>query len=263
MSASGPPVAGPSGTGSSGIDGPASTPGLVEVLEEARSHGFLGPGPVDVHVAHALGYAHAVGAAGLGEWWDRLERPLHLLDLGSGGGVPGLVLARHWSRARVTLLDSSSRRTEFLRWAVARIGLSERVRVVTGRAEEVGRDRSERGHYEVVVARSFARPGVTAECAAPFLKVGGLLVVSEPPAGVSLLQPPERAGVEKVEVGNAGSGHAGPRPGRWPERELDELGLVGIGRTAVDFGFQVLRQERACPDRFPRRVGVPSKRPLF
>jgi len=226
---------------------------MVEVLEEARSRGFLGPGPVDVHVAHALGYVQAIGSTSPEGWGSRLQPPLHLLDLGSGGGVPGLVLAKHWGQVHVTLLDASTRRTEFLRWAVARIELTDQVRVVTGRAESVGRDRSERGHYDIVVARSFARPGVTAECGAPFLKVGGLLVVSEPPTGDRPVS----------SLDSAGLGGAGEEPGRWPERELEQLGLVRVGRTDVNFGFQVLRQEQACPDRFPRRVGVPVKRPLF
>lgn len=96
------------------------------------------------------------------------------------------------------------------------------------------------------MARSFGAPGVLAECAAPLLQVGGLLVVSEPP----LEQVPE----ERSEVGH---------PDRWPVGPLAELGLGLAGFIHAGFGYQRLRQQSPCPERFPRRDGMPAKRPLF
>ncbi|MHB8220181.1 MAG: 16S rRNA (guanine(527)-N(7))-methyltransferase RsmG [Acidimicrobiales bacterium] len=253
-----------------GATAPAPSAALIEVLEVARSRGFLGPGPVRAHVAHALGYMGAVDRVGSHEGGN--FRPgARIMDLGSGGGVPGLVLAGAWARAEVVLLDASKRRTDFLSWAVERLGLSSRVRVLACRAEEAGRDESERGCYDVVVARSFARPSVTAECGAPFLKVGGMLVVSEPPS--------DQRGDASTRDGKAGRGAPAdgppatrlpaegpatvPSSTRWPETELGQLGLAVVGRTDHTFHFQVLRQASACPARFPRRSGIPAKRPLF
>lgn len=111
------------------------------------------------------------------------------------------------------------------------------------RAEEAGRDPELRATFDLVTARGFGPPAVVAECAAPFLRPGGLLVVSEPPAGEAA---------------------------RWPAAGLAPLGLepvgppltleVGSGQTGT---YQVLHQRIACPERWPRRTGIPAKRPLF
>ncbi|MGH9120995.1 MAG: RsmG family class I SAM-dependent methyltransferase, partial [Acidimicrobiales bacterium] len=102
------------------------------------------------------------------------------VDLGSGAGLPGLVLACSWPESRWILMDSSTRRTAWLASAVERLGVSARVRVLCARAEVVGRGEL-RGSIHHVVARSFGAPAVTAECAAPLLRIGGSLVVAEPP----------------------------------------------------------------------------------
>jgi len=202
--------------------------GLDVVLERSRELGFLGPGPVAGHVAHARGFAGGVDAP-----------PERLLDLGSGGGVPGLVLASLWPGADVTLLDSGERRCAFLTDAVHELGWSARARVVRARAEEAGRVTALRGTFDLVVARGFGPPAATAECGAPFLRVGGRLVVSEPPAGT------------------------GPESQRWPESGIAALGLAPLREWREPFHFQAFVLERPCPERYPRRVGVPAKRPLF
>lgn len=200
---------------------------LESVLEEAKELGFLGPGPVAGHIEHSAGYVQAVG--------DQVPR--RVVDLGSGGGVPGLVVASAWPEAIICLLDSNERRALFLARAAAALGLTNRVVVGHARAEDAGRDPAWRGHADLVLARSFAPPGVTAECAAPLLAVDGRLIVSEPP-------------------GTPGD--------RWPEASLARLGLRPVGRFEQSFSrFQILRQERLCPDEYPRKVGMPGKRPLF
>lgn len=211
---------------------------LVPVLERARQVGFLGPGPVGAHIRHALGFAAVVGPA-----------PARLLDLGSGGGVPGLVLALYWPAAEVVLLDANQRRAGALEGAVSGLGLAGRVEVVRSRAETAGRDGRWRERFDVVVARGFGAPAVTAECASPLVSVGGLLVVSEPPTvgGAS----------ELATIG-------GDEPGsRWPTSPLGALGLVPRPPERLEHSFQVLDKTGPCPARFPRRVGMPGKRPLF
>jgi 16S rRNA (guanine527-N7)-methyltransferase len=179
-------------------------------------------------VEHAAAFAEL-----LGQGW-------RVLDLGSGGGVPGLVLGVQRTDLRLTLLDVGARRCAFLRQAVISLaGLADRVDVVEGRAELLGRDASLRGAFDAVVSRSFGSPAVTAECAAPFLKVGGRLLVSEPP-----------------------DPDASDR--RWPSDGLALVGLCDEGRRdEAGYGVRVLTQELPCPDVYPRRVGVPGKRPLF
>ncbi len=200
---------------------------LQAVLEEARDLGFLGPGPVEGHIEHAEGFLQAVGG----------QLPGRVIDLGSGAGLPGLVLALAWPDVPIVLMDSSERRTLFLARAAKDLGVSSHVVVARARAEDAGRDPAWRAQADLVVARSFGPPAVTAECAAPLLEVGGRLIVSEPPE-------------------DGGS--------RWPAEGLESLGLHPAARFEQAFcRFQILRQEALCPEAFPRRVGVPEKRPLF
>lgn len=198
------------------------------MLDRSKELGFLGPGPVDDHIVNALGFVELIR--------DRST----VLDLGSGGGVPGLVLAVALPDCRMVLLDAMEKRCRFLRTAVEDLDLAERVTVWCGRAEEAARAPELRMSQAVVVSRSFAPPAVTAECAAGFLSgPGSILVVSEPP-------------------------DASPTPTRWPRGPLEELGLALGARKAGTRGtLQVLEVVAPCPDRYPRRTGVPSKRPLW
>jgi 16S rRNA (guanine527-N7)-methyltransferase len=221
---------------------------LLEVLEAARKAGFLGPGPVERHLHHAEGFTSLVRTE-IGS-----DAP-HLVDLGSGGGLPGLVIATDWPRATLVLLEANERRAQFLERAVRTCGLEGRVSVIHERAEISGRDQLYRANFDGVVARSFGSPAVVAECAAPFLRVGGWLIVSEPPSAEDESQPEEVA-EPRPEERNQGSR-------RWPADQLAQLGLEPAGSVRGDFGYQILRQCQLCPDEYPRRNGVPSKRPLF
>ena len=201
---------------------------LVEVLGEARRLGFLGPGPVEGHLQHSLGFV-SVGSRGAHGM---------VVDLGSGDVVPGLILALACPESKLMLLDANERRAGFLVGAAERRGLAwPRVEVVRDRAEVTGRQDRWRGRAELVVARAFGPPAVAAECAAPLLAEGGRLVVSEPPEGGQQRWPRAGVAVLGLEAG-------GPEchKGRW---------------------YRVLEQRTPCPERFPRRAGLPRKRPLF
>ena len=205
---------------------------VVDTLRRSAGQGFLGSMPVDEQIDHALGFVVAA-VAGLG------RTPTTAVDLGTGGGVPGLVLHSCWPACHLVLIDGNERRTDFLAAEVAGWEGGSEVVVVRGRAEELARDDRYRGAFELVTARSFGRPSVTVECGAPFLGLAGVMVVSEPPR-------------EVVES-------------RWPEEGLAEVGLTRRSRTrfADRFGYQILLKSGETPDRYPRRVGVPAKRPLF
>jgi 16S rRNA (guanine527-N7)-methyltransferase len=199
---------------------------LLEVLERARDIGLLGPGPVVGHVDHATA-------------WAAVLRPQDgsFLDLGAGAGVPGLVLLLLWPGATGTFLDARHRSVEFLATAGDDLRLGDRMTVVEGRAEDLGRDPDLRERFPLVVARGFGAPAETAECGGAFVRPGGRLSVSEPPGG---------------------------DPGRWPAPNLAELGLRP-GTAVADAGgsFVVLDKTSGLSDRFPRRVGKPRRRPLW
>ncbi len=140
--------------------------------------------------------------------------------------------ARPW-----TLLDSRQRSVSFVQHAVRELDLEGQVAVLLGRAEDVGREVEHRAQYGVVVARGFGPPATTAECAAPLLEVGGRLLVSEPP---------------------------GSTGGRWPQESLDLLGVRWKRVLATPSAtLAVFEQVRPAPQAFPRRTGLPNKRPLF
>ena len=149
-----------------------------------------------------------------------------VLDLGSGGGLPGLVIAALRPDLSGTLLDSQQTRCDFLAEALDQLGLGDRWNVSHGRAEEIARDPQSRGAYHVVVSRSFGPPAA----------VDGLLLVSEPRDG----------------------------PSRWPVDGLDLLGLqLADTHRGPATTIQAMIQIRPTPDRYPRPIGRPTKRPLF
>ena len=246
----------------------------MSVLGEARSAGFLGPGPLEPQIRHAEGFGAvarrlvgplpdhddevASGAAGPGAEESEpaaASQAPRVLDLGSGGGLPGLVVATQWPEARLVLLEAQGRRAAFLGWAIGTLGLGGRVSVSHVRAEEFGRDPGGRGCFDLVLARSFGPPAVTAECAAPLLRTGGWLVVSEPPSQGQAQGKGQGRGQSQEQ--------AQEEPQRWPAGALGQLGLRPAERIHAEFEYRVLRQEEPCPERFPRRNGVPAKRPLF
>lgn len=204
--------------------------GLRMQLERARQLGFLGPGPVGPHIEHAEGFA-VVAERVLG------RPPGRLADLGSGGGVPGIVLAVRWTSTAVVLVESSSRRAGFLRETVERLGLGNRVAVAEARAENAARDPEFREAFELVTARGFGPPAVTAEIAAGFAQIGGFVVVSEPPAADA---------------------------GRWPAEMPAALGLGAAQPSATSSThFVVLRKQGPAGDEVPRASGRVAKRPLW
>ena len=198
---------------------------LQDVLERAHRLGFLGPGPVDPHVDHARAFARVVAVP-----------PSLAADLGSGGGIPALVLADLWPDSAWWLIESRERRAAFLEESVASLGARGRITVLHQRAEDVGRDEERRGRCDLVTARSFGAPPVTAECAAGLLRVDDQLVVSEPPE---------------------------PRANRWPRSPLAQLGLVPETTSEGPPRLQVLRLREACPPGFPRESGRAKRRPLW
>jgi 16S rRNA (guanine527-N7)-methyltransferase len=218
-------------------EGAHSPTPLHELLAEARALGFLGPGPLEPQIRHAQGFT-AVGR--------RLSpgNPVRLADLGSGGGLPGLVTATEWPTASLVLIESNGRRAAFLRRAVERLDLEARVSIVEERAEVCGRDADLREAFDGVLARSFGRPAVLAECAAPLLQIGAWLLVSEPPLA-------------------GGPDGQNEQQERWPAAPLRQFGLEPAEVVHEGFEYRVLRQVEACPERVPRRNGVPAKKPLF
>lgn len=230
-------------------------------LDEAERLGLVTPAGRRVALAHSLAMASALERAlpELGEPEARLREtgelrkvtslpPLaKVVDLGSGPGLPGLVVAAALPGVEVLLVEASTRRADFLALWTAALGLGGRVEVWNGRAEVLGREPKARERAAAVTARGFGPPSVVAECAAPLLRLGGVLVVADPP----------------VEPGEGSTAPLLWDENRWPPEALAELGLEPLERRTTPFSLSLLRKARATPERYPRRAGVPAKRPLF
>ena len=156
---------------------------VADVLAAAQRLGTLGDRPIDEVIEHARQFVSALeGVTG------------RVIDIGTGAGVPGLVIADDRPDLELVLVDRRETRMDALRLAVAGLGYSDRVTVLTADVEDLGRKPEHAGQYAAVVCRGFGSPRVTAPLARPLLKNGGSLIVSEPPS-----QDPERWSTEWLD----------------------------------------------------------------
>ncbi|MFN5194065.1 MAG: 16S rRNA (guanine(527)-N(7))-methyltransferase RsmG [Cyanobacteriota bacterium] len=169
--------------------------------------------------------------------------PLRLIDVGTGGGFPGLAVAIALPEARLTLVDSVGRKLEAVRAMAAELGLADRVQLLGERVERTGHRREHRGTYQLAMARAVAPAPVVAEYLVPLLA----------PEGRALLYRGQWTPHDSAVLGEA-CGRLRARVERVERRELPEQRGV---RHAV-----WLQPGGPCPQSYPRAVGIPAKEPL-
>ncbi|MCD6520987.1 MAG: 16S rRNA (guanine(527)-N(7))-methyltransferase RsmG [Anaerolineae bacterium] len=169
------------------------------------------------------------------------SRALWCLDVGSGAGFPGVPLKIMLPEARMTLVEATGKKVAFLRHLVQVLGL-QGVEVLHARVEEVGHQPEHREKYDVVVARAVAHLAVLAEYCLPLLRLGGRMIA---PKGEGAAQEVEEAQLAFETLGGA---LVALKPVRLAD--LGERYLVVVDKVAP------------TPARYPRRVGIPAKRPL-
>ncbi|MEO8364372.1 MAG: RsmG family class I SAM-dependent methyltransferase [Ilumatobacteraceae bacterium] len=177
---------------------PVEHEGLLRVLGEAQRIGTLGPAPLTEVIRHATWFADALP-----------PETNRVIDLGSGAGVPGLIVALVRPNAQITLVDRRTKCTDALLRAVAVLNLGDRVSVHRGDVEHLSRQSEWRESFDAAVSRGFGPPHQTLTLARLFVRVGGVVVISEPPADI-----PDRWG--DIDLGQMGL--SGPYP----------LGPVGV-----------------------------------
>jgi 16S rRNA (guanine527-N7)-methyltransferase len=165
-----------------------------------------------------------------------------VLDVGTGGGFPGLPAKILLPQLHLTLLDARERTAAFLRDLLRSLGI-EGVEVVTARAEDAGRDAAYRERFDLVLARAVAPLPALLELGLPFLRMGGHLAALKGSGTVREIAASERA--LAVLGGAISSSEPLPVPGG---AHIQRLVLV--------------RKVAPSPARYPRRAGIPKKRPL-
>ncbi|MEP0798392.1 16S rRNA (guanine(527)-N(7))-methyltransferase RsmG [Trichocoleus sp. DQ-A3] len=175
---------------------------------------------------------------------DRLSLPSveRAIDIGTGGGFPGIPMAIALSHCTVTLLDATRKKIAFLETLIDQMGIHNAA-TLTGRAEEIGQHPQHRASYDLALVRAVATASVCAEYALPLLKPGGLAILYR---------------------------------GQWTEEETNALqpALVQLGGVIESIeGFTTpcshsdrhclyLRKVAPTPREFPRTVGLPAQKPL-
>lgn len=165
-----------------------------------------------------------------------------LIDVGTGAGFPGLPLKILFPRLKLTLVESVQKKARFLEEVATTLGLAG-VNVVAERAEVLGQQAAYRGQYDWAVARAVAELRTLVEYLLPFCRVGGC----------ALAQKGENAAVEAAAASDAIAELGGATP------ELHALRLPGHRETHY---LVVIEKVAETSARYPRRVGIPAKRPL-
>lgn len=173
-------------------------------------------------------------------WRD--NPPGSLVDVGTGAGFPGIPLKIFQPSLKLALVESVGKKAEFCRHVVTTLGM-ERVDVVQSRAEDVGQLPKFREHFDWAVARAVANLPILVEFLLPLVHVGGGVIAM------------------KGDTGPA-EAHASERPIHLLGGRLRQLIKVDLPGVAEERYLVVIDKVAATPPNYPRRVGVPGKKPL-
>ena len=197
------------------------------LLEWNRTVNLTGARTMDAVEAHIQESGNLLAVS-----WDGVQR---VVDIGSGGGLPAIPLALRLPGIEFSLLEANARKCAFLMHVAATLQMTN-IRVLLGRAEELARQPELRERFDRAISRAVAQPPVLLELALPFVRTGGDLL-----AQVAELDPDSLAGVARLLGGSAPELQRGPG-----ERGF----LLAVDKVAP------------TPPEYPRRTGVPNRRPL-
>jgi 16S rRNA (guanine527-N7)-methyltransferase len=172
----------------------------------------------------------------------RENPPSSLIDVGTGAGFPGLPLKILQPALNLALVESVGKKAEFCRHMTTTLGM-EKVDVVQARAEEVGQGPKYRERFDWAIARAVANLPILVEYLLPLVRVGGAVLAQKGESG------PAEAHASEKAVSLLG--------GRL--RQVIKVDLPGVAEERY---LIVIDKIAATPPNYPRRVGVPSKKPL-
>jgi 16S rRNA (guanine527-N7)-methyltransferase len=173
---------------------------------------------------------------------QRQADDLRCADVGAGAGFPGLPIKLILPEIRMTLIEATGKKVTFLRHMVSTLGLSQ-VEIVHGRAEEVGHAPQHREQYDLVLARAVAHLAALVELCLPLCRVGGRVIA-----------PKGEDGPSEVDSAAPAISTLGGR--------LTALKQVALPDLPGQRYLVVIDKVAPTPARYPRRAGIPAKRPL-
>lgn len=188
----------------------------------------------------AIVIRHFLDSLALAQAWTGNPPPA-LADIGAGAGFPGIPLKLLWPEARLLLVESVGKKTEFLAHMVQILELTD-VKICTARAETLGQDASYRERFALVTGRAVASLNVLAEYCLPLCMIGGRFVA-----------PKSADGADEARMAEQAIQQLGGRYQQTISVSLPEVDP----RTLV-----VIDKAQPTPAQYPRRVGLPLKRPL-
>ena len=165
-----------------------------------------------------------------------------LIDVGAGAGLPGIPLKILFPYMKVVLLEATAKKTTFLRHITHELGL-DNIEVVAGRAEEVAHEPQYRERFELVLSRAVAPLPSLVELTLPFCAIGGSFVAQK--KGAIDREISQSAKATKMLGGN-----------------LREVKQIDLEELTNDRYLVIINKVAPTPELYPRRPGIPSKRPL-
>ena len=174
--------------------------------------------------------------------WKEAEGARSILDLGSGAGIPGIPLALYYPKKEVFLLEANTKKKRFIEFAIEELKLSN-CTVLHGRAEDLGRKDEFREKFDIVATRAVAKLAVLLELSFPFIKIGGHLVAYK---GPSINDEISQAKAAICEL-----------------RANDPLVInYSLKEQRGERNLLILKKKGYTPLKYPRRAGIPEKKPL-
>ena len=170
----------------------------------------------------------------------KLEADYKLIDIGTGAGFPGIPLKIVFPELKITVLDSLNKRVGFLNDLIEELNLNN-IEAIHGRAEDIARDKAYRASYDIAVSRAVANLSTLSEYCLPFVKIGGKFVSY-------------KSGDCADEVDNA---KAAIHLLGGKINKIDEFSYSNNSRS-----FIVIDKVMNTSNKYPRKAGLPSKKPL-
>jgi len=165
-----------------------------------------------------------------------------LIDVGTGGGFPGIPVKIVFGNVKVTLLDSLEKRVKFLNEAISALKLNG-INAVHGRAEDFGAAKEHREKYDISVARAVASLPVLLEYCLPFVKPGGLFIAMK------------GSSIEEIDSSDKALKILGG--------ENEKIDTLQLTFSEAKRNIVLVRKLRQTPTKYPRKAGKPSKEPLL